>query len=304
MSKKYFYFSIVALIGIITLGYIVHHVLNNDLYKIPIQFDEAKIPLISASFEDKQYLLELDLGAADFSLNREELAKLQKIPKGLNRSEDVFGNKYEVPIYVIEHFNVQRLKWKNIIISEEDPAFDRNTLLWEDVHQTEVDGVKKSYGRIGRNILKKTNLLLDFPNNLLYACNNLTKLKKKNYHIHDWIAIPFEETDSGIIIKITTDFGLKKFVFDTGCSAIFIRSENLSEKNLFEKETEELFAYTTSKFMIGSYNFSNIKLYQLQFSDLYKDVDGFLGMNFIEDYQIYVDYKSKKIFINPMNFHL
>lgn len=297
-EKNYKAFCVIAICLSSVLVFLYMHLFcQDDCISIPVSFNGAKKPLFTAQIEKTNYVLGLDLGAYQLSLDKDELAKLKKTSQGIKQWEDGFGNKYESLSYIVPNFRIKDLKWENIKIIEEEPIFDNNTTLWKDANNKLIT-TKKTVGGIGRIILHKTNLLLDFPHSKICACNNISKLKKKNYDITNWIQVPFMETQLGMILEIDMDFGLKRLIFDTGCTVNFMQPRSIG-KEIWEKNEKGLWSYTTSKFVIGSHNFANKKLYQYEFSKLYDEVDGFLGMSFIEDYQIYIDYPNRMIYINP-----
>ena len=55
--------------------------------------------------------------------------------------------------------------------------------------------------------------------------------------------------------------------------------------------------YTTSMFEIGSKNFGSMNLYLFDITPELHEIDGVLGMDFVKNHVIYIDYKDKVLYI-------
>ena len=111
------------------------------------------------------------------------------------------------------------------------------------------------------------------------------------------LRVPFEMTSLGITLDIQTAQGEKKFLVDTGATITAIRS---SQRYLEESQQDfrELKYLTTSQFIIGGKDFGPMALYLLDITPEMKEIDGILGMTFLNDHIVYIDFRKKMLYLS------
>ncbi len=149
-------------------------------------------------------------------------------------------------------------------------------------------------GRLGRDFFAGKNIFMDFNHRVLIICSELKDIRKEGYEIKNLITVPFKNTSDGIVLEIETDMGKKKFVLDTGTTVSVIRTENLNKVPIQQKEGTPI--TKTSKFIIGGIDFGWRELYLLDISREFK-IDGLLGMDFLKDHMVYLDFTKKTVYI-------
>ena len=243
--------------------------------RIPITFTKCVDPMIDVCLEDKIHSLKLDLGSSfPFSLRREVLANTHKAKYGSSKWRDFKGTKYESNAYAIPEIKIGNLKFAHVIVNENSEDFYNNVTL----SGPPLEGT----GTIGLPILKKYNLFLDFPHSAVYASRDHRLLQEAGLLSENLLIIPFAFHPDGILLFIETDEGTYRLVLDTGATRTVIRSPHSA------------FA---EKFCVAGHNFGGRPIMPLDVSPTF-DFDGYLGMDFLCEYPVFIDYLNKAIFID------
>lgn len=246
--------------------------------RIPITFTERSDPVIDVLLEHEVYPMKLDLGNFfSFSLGREILTKISKTKYGTSRWHDFRGKQYESPIYTIPEIRIGNLTFFNVFINQDSEEFHANTTL--------IGAPLQLPGVIGLSILRKYNLLLDFPHSAIYACKDLSSLQDIRLFSHHLLAIPFTAHPDGIIFSVETDTGTHRLMLDTGATTLAIRAPHPS---------------STKKFSIMGHDFGAHFVMPIDLNTQF-DFDGLLGMDFLHKYSIFIDYFNKIVFIDLQN---
>jgi hypothetical protein len=275
-----------------------HSISAKGLYaRIPIQFI-GNNALIEVEIEGGKYPVKLDLGAscqfAFFSDALETLCEKKFIE--FITTTDVKGNQYKVKNYLIPHIKTKNFKCENVNVLEESRDFVRKgAVLWQsdDKIKTEIPFV----GRIGRNCFMANNLFIDFPNSMVFVTSGIDQLKMDHWRVCDLFETSFEMGLWGIILSIETDLGVKRFVLDTGANVSILRESHL-KRSLMQEAAPGRQIFTTEKFVMGGQDFGPFDLSVFEIASSV-DADGYLGLDFLKEHAIYLDFKNNKAFIGP-----
>lgn len=267
---------------------------------IPVKFStSAHTPHIDVEIEGVLYPLLVDTGAGgQLYLQSHTLEKLNKTPCGTVFWTNAQGKEYEVNNYVVPMIKIQTGVLKNIQVREEpvDHLLHGGT-LWASWEMTDQEKLDEKIGSIGQGILTTTNFLFDFPHNVMYACSHLSNLKREGYQVDRFLNVPFEMTATGIVLKVETDLGPKRLLLDTGATFSLLKASELKDQPLKE-EAPGLKAYPNSKSIIGGHNFGPLPFYYFESMQLFDDIDGILGMDFLRKHAFYLDYGRSMLSIS------
>ena len=260
---------------------------------LPIQLSSGyQIPCTSIEIEGNTYEVEIDLGTKmAVSLHKNILENMQKEPHGTSRRMDFRGNKYETPVYLISHVRVGNQLLKKIQTREEASDFCTQGCIVAE-SKTNVANA----GRIGRDFFQDKNIFMDLNNCVFIACNGVKDLKKWNYKIDHLTPIPFRSTSGGIFFDIETDIGVQRFELDTGSTLSMIRASDYKE-GTSTRQCSGLSVMETSKFVMNGIDFGHRDLYLIDISPALDDMDGVLGMDFLKEYIVYLDFGKKMAYI-------
>jgi hypothetical protein len=243
--------------------------------RIPITFASRGSPTIDVSIEDNTYPLELDLGSSfPFSLCEGALQNIRKISHGTVEWGDFRGQRYESPAYKISKIKIGNLTFDNMLIRQNREDFHINATL--------DNAPLQPTGIIGLPILEKYNLFLDFQHFAIYACSNYLTLQQAGLLSHNFLTLPFTLHRDGILLSVETDTGVYRLILDTGATHTAIRHPHPN---------------STMRFRLMGYDFGPRSIIPVDFSSQY-DFDGCLGLDFLREYPIFIDYTNQQILLD------
>lgn len=242
--------------------------------RIPVTFLKGD-PTIDVSVEGRIYPAKLDLGSSiAFAFRNEILQNMRKFKYGTAVWHDFRGEKYESALYVVPEIRINNLKFVRALAKQDRDDFHDNVTMRGDP--------SRPIGVIGMPILEKYNLLLDFAHLSIYASSDRFALQDAGILSQSLLAIPFTSHPDGIILSVETDVGIHRLMLDTGATSIAIRAPHPS---------------STSRFSILQYDFGEQSVVPIDLSSQF-EFDGFLGMDFLRKYPIFIDYSSKLVYID------
>jgi hypothetical protein len=294
MEKKYSLFGVGVLFILISCFYWKNHVSETACKRIPIRFSPSKIPIFDVVIEGTTYPLGLDLGSK-FPLSLEPAVLKNISKKRLGKSEwfDGKGNYYTSRSYLIPEIDICGFLLKNITVRENLNNYQAVTTMW---HAKDDPLEPENLGVLGRPLLEKANLCLDLSHNAFFICSDLEMLQRKGICPKVLVKTPFEIYAGMMTLPIETDFGKKHFVLDTGCTVTLIRSSLVQNQDC-QNDWRELPFCTTSSFAINGKNFGSQDLYLFDLDPHVQKMEGVLGMDFLKEHVIYIDYPNKAIYI-------
>ncbi len=268
--------------------------------KLPVNLSFCNTPIVEVVIENRVCPLMFDLGSKfDLTLDGEFLRKINAEECDSVEWKNWKGTPFEAKSFVIPNVNIGGLLWSNVIASEEIQEDKAGSLLWNDDPKKNKDD--DYIGKIGCPILEKTNLCLDFYDRSIYCCKSLKLLQKMAICPNDMVKIPFRVENKHIIVQAQTDIGSLELVLDTGATLSMIKSKSDQEVPL-QKDQRGFYFYQASHFSLAGKNFGKLKILVFdEFLDC-KEIDGILGMNFLENHIVYIDYPNRCIYVGDCHF--
>lgn len=285
MKKKGAFLTLLFAVALFSYYSILYF--RSYYFLVPIELvNSYQIPCTSIEIEGNRYQVEIDLGTKmALSLHKEVLDKVRKNLCGTSRRMDFRGNKYETPLYSISNVKIGSVLLNKVKTREESSEFaGKEAILLECKNE-------QNAGRIGRDFFTDKNIFMDFSHRILIVCSQLKDIEKEGYEMKRLTSTPFKVTSDGIILEIETDLGKQKFVLDTGTTVSAIRSRDLNNNSLKQS------SIGTSKFVINGTDFGSRELYLLDISQEFNEIDGLLGMDFLKDHLVYLDFNKKTAYI-------
>ncbi|MES2122556.1 MAG: hypothetical protein V4492_07255 [Chlamydiota bacterium] len=264
--KKRIGFAIVLIAGLSTI-------LCWQLFDSPatynrvfVSLDSGNIPFTEVEIQGHSYPLKLNLGSEfPLCLSKTILEQLKKKDAGKVR----VATGSEVRSYRLKEVTIGKLTFKDVLAVE---AMD----------ESEV-------GVIGRPLLIKHNLLLDFRKSTLIMCNRFKDIERVGYGREDWVQVPLTLGPGGVVLSIETDLGTTRFSLGTTTGKTLIKSLSTQVEPPY---------LTTRTFRIGNDEFGSPKLYPYPITvDTSSEVDGILGMDFLYRHLVYIDFENQCVYI-------
>lgn len=252
-----------------------------------------RIPLlVSHSNQNKKEKLNfiIDTGS-NISLIRENLFMTNGTPKKIQLKS--LSGQMEKEI----------IELKLNLFDEQEKLIFENSIF----HSLSMDSKFNFDGIIGNNILEKFDLFLELPENIF-----LIKQKQNKIYLKDFNKINFELIEGHIVLPIKLNHFQCKFILDTGAGLSYLNSKKAKDLNLniggnasfidlsgALKET----IYHTGENLCVDENICQKKIDLLSGNSMEDflsedgDLDGILGVNWIDKYSILIDYQNKILYI-------
>jgi hypothetical protein len=222
----------------------------------------------------------------------------------------VRGRTYESDVYELPKIRIGELSIFPVPAAEESSEFLKDATL----KQKEGERSSDDSGKLGLYVFKSFNLLLDCAHFFLAACDSLDTLRKQGCSISTFVEAPLLLDRHSIDFEVMTQAGPLRCMLDTGCTG------NMLNKNVeasdqdhmlidlahlhgkppeFNPENKDLLVcnledeWEADPFQINGTEFGPVSFVKMQ-SPL--GLDAVLGMEFIEDHLIFIDFSNKKIY--------
>ena len=269
---------------------------NKNYSRIPVVFGPANTPKTEVEIQGKKHLLDIDFGCKfQLVLNNDILSGLKKEPHGTLQERDATGNTYSSSAYQIKKIQIGNRVFNDVIVKETNKDYVLNAVLYSE--QDDKNSVfNDKFGVIGRALLEKMNLLLDFQNSVIIKCDNINDLEQIGYYVNKLTPSSFEVGRTGFILSINTTIGKIRLSLDTGSTVSIIRSSAVKE-DVHKKQEFGLSYINTPIFEIGNRDFGRMNLYLHDITPELHEIDGLLGMDFLKNHVIYIDRKNKMIYV-------
>jgi hypothetical protein len=150
--------------------------------------------------------------------------------------------------------------------------------------------MNRKNGIIGCGFFKDLQIVLDHKRQRIFVATTETAFNQVGYDVNSWPLLTHTKTDEGFVVNAELDGKLFRLMLDTGSSHTVIRSSILNPTDLHE--TPKLLPIKYFKvadkdsiaFDIVSFNFEQPDT-----------VDGFLGIDFLAQQVLFIDFKNNII---------
>ena len=292
--KKYFYFTFILAI------LIYFYLCNFNIHRIPLNFYSFhNKPLMKAEIEGVKYSLLVDTGSSnDLGIHEKKINKIFKKQFLDTKSlMDLKGDVYSVKRFLVPSASIGNLSIKKVTIQEETSSFFENAgLLWTDSlnpvsHNKKYECID---GSIGRSIFFDWVSFFNFRDQVIFLTTNINEMKK-NCNINQFISVPLIINKYGINITLETDFGMKRFILDTGANLSVLQESQITKEN-----AKEIFPgrwqCITNQLKTESHDFGNWPFWLYEFCPE-AEFDGILGVDFFKKHLIIFDFQNQTAYI-------
>lgn len=301
MRRRLFVTAVIGFCGIAALAYWWRvHPISED--SIPVVWTASETPAVEAMIEGKPCFLTLSSASKYFlSLDENGVAFLtDKTPCGITTWRDPKGNSYESPSLHVKKVRVGSLEFLDVIAQGIYKKDAQNTILWESPNYKKDDWPETS-GSLGRPFLAKTNLLLDLGHDRIIVANCKDSLKKYGVDLDAMKKIPLEPDERGIIVKINTGIGPLRFDINTAATTSVVRPSLVLATDYAARlrKDQRGLTYFVTDFVVGATTIGRHEdIYLLEMSDEMTWMDGYLGVDFLKQHVVYIDYQDKTVYIS------
>ena len=253
--------------------------------------DKYNLPLIMINYQGEKIQMILDTGS-NIALHL-PMDLINKIPNKIENSEkirsvDLLGNITEIKSFVIDRLSLNSFVFNNVKVAE----YKKWGLIISSDQTNKSENTNEDKYVIGLGLFDGYVLTINYPESNITISNDISTYLNPN-----WIAIPFDLNDEGLVVKLSDGVKNYRMVLDTGATVSIIKEESLSP--------------FTSKLTVPENNFRYISLEMKGIaSDKVKAIiidslpdefqsDGLLGSNFFLENIVKIDFKNKQMWIQP-----
>ncbi len=265
---------------------------------IPIEkYSDSHIPCICLKIEDKIFSVSIDLGFRGYlCLFKNAIDQIsEKILVGTDEKYGFRGNKHSHPVYLIPQIEIGNATFSKIPILEETEEIRKEAVITENEEQILFF---EEQGKLGWEIFTLFNLLLDYKNATIAFCNSDEMLKKQGYPISEWAKAPLFLEDGFVEFTAETENGPLRCILDSGCTV------NILNMQVEGKECDLLldpkYQIQRQSLKVGDSEFGPV-IFRPMPVNLPVHVEAFLGMEFIKEHTIFIDFQNKMVYISPKN---
>jgi len=292
---------------------------NEKGHFVPLKisgFSRCNNPQIEVEIENHLISSEIDLGwRGGIALPSAILHNLcNKTYIGRYPSCGLKGRIYESDVYDLPHIHFGKMKIFPMRVKEENLEFLEDSIL----KKGKQDIPENDQGRVGWQVFKPFNVLLDCEHFAVVMCDSLATLKEQGFPIDSFIEAPLLLDRDSIDFEVITEAGPLRCVLDTGATWNLlnkdIQNQNQShriidldhlneEAPVFNLENENLLSFNpedrwdAKTFQINGNEFGPVNFIKMK-SPL--GLDAIIGMEFIDNHLIFIDFRNEKIYFSKL----
>ena len=259
-----------------------------------LTFDSKyNLPLIMMDFQGEKITMTLDTGSkialhlpmdlinkiANKTENSEKIRTID-LSAGVTELKSFIVNKLELNSFTFNKVQVVEYKDWGLVISS-DPTIDNS----------EDSNAFKAV--IGLKLFDNYVLTINYPeSNLTITDDTSTDLNA------NWVAIPFDLNDEGLVVTLSDGIKNYKMVLDTGATVSLIKQQSLSPESIKISVPEDDFK-SISLDVNNVANDSVLPIIIDSFPNEFQS-DGLLGADFLSKNRVKIDFKNKQMWIQPV----
>ena len=254
--------------------------------------DKYNLPLIMINYQGEKIQMILDTGS-NIALHL-PMDLINKIPNKMENSEkirsvDLLGNITEIKSFVIDRLSLNSFVFNNVKVAE----YKKWGLIISSDQTNKSDNTNEDKYVIGLGLFDGYVLTINYPESNITISNDISTYLNPN-----WIAIPFDLNDEGLVVKLSDGIKNYRMVLDTGATVSIIKEESLSPFTSILTVPENNFRYISLEMKgIASDKVKAIIIDSLP--DEFQS-DGLLGTDFFSKNRVKIDFRNKKMWIQPV----
>ena len=253
--------------------------------------DKYNLPLIMINYQGEKIQMILDTGS-NIALHL-PMDLINKIPNKMENSEkirsvDLLGNITEIKSFVIDRLSLNSFVFKNVKVAE----YKKWGLIISSDQTNKSENTNEDKYVIGLGLFDDYVLTINYPESNITISNDISTYLNPN-----WIAIPFDLNDEGLVVKLSDGVKNYRMVLDTGATVSIIKEKSLSP---FSKKLT-IPKYNLKYTALEMADLDSVKVEAIIIDSL-PDVfepDGILGSNFFLENIVKIDFKNKQMWIQP-----
>ncbi|MBU6447117.1 MAG: hypothetical protein KGQ49_06940 [Verrucomicrobia bacterium] len=209
-----------------------------------------------------------------------------KISHGSTKMYGIRGTKYEENLFTVPCIQIGPLSFYEPQLHEYRETLKSDSLIVS--NHSEISPPEP--GMLGWQLFGQTNLLLDLKNSQIAFCDSVATLKKQGYNIEQCMRAPLLLKRGLVEFKAQTSQGPLLCMLDTGASWNIINRDIKEETDAYNVVTYPIFKIH-AKSNLGPIAFHPYPI------KLPVHVEAILGMEFFEEYCVFLDFYENYIYV-------
>ena len=254
--------------------------------------DKYNLPLIMINYQGEKIQMILDTGS-NIALHL-PMDLINKIPNKMENSEkirstDLSGSVTELRSFIIDKLVLNSFTFNNVQVVEYK---DWGLYISSDQTNNSED-TNEDKPVIGLGLFDDYVLTINYPeSNITISDDIATNLTPQ------WIAIPFDLNDEGLVVNLSDGIKNYKMVLDTGATVSLIKQQSLSPESITISDPEDNFK-SISLDVNNVANDSVLPIIIDSFPNEFQ-ADGLLGADFLSKNRVKIDFKNKQMWIQSV----
>ena len=255
--------------------------------------DKYNLPLIMMDFQGEQIAMTLDTGSK-IALHL-PMDLINKIPNKTENSEkirsiDLSGGVTELKSFIVNKLELNSFTFNKVQVVEYK---DWGLVISSDPTIDDSEDTDEDKPVIGLGLFDGYVLTINYPeSNLTLSDDTSTDLNP------NWVAIPFDLNDEGLVVTLSDGIKNYKMVLDTGATVSLIKQQSLSPESIKISDPEDNFK-SISLDVNNVANDSVLPIIIDSFPNEFQS-DGLLGADFLSKNRVKIDFKNKQMWIQPV----
>ncbi|MBI0104123.1 aspartyl protease family protein [Gilliamella sp. W8145] len=255
--------------------------------------DKYNLPLIMMDFQGEQIAMTLDTGSK-IALHL-PMDLINKIPNKTENSEkirsiDLSGGVTELKSFIVNKLELNSFTFNKVQVVEYK---DWGLVISSDPNIDDSEDTDEDKPVIGLGLFDGNVLTINYPeSNITISDDTSTDLNP------NWVAIPFDLNDEGLVVTLSDGIKNYKMVLDTGATVSLIKQQSLSPESIKISDPEDDFK-SISLDVNNVANDSVLPIIIDSFPNEFQS-DGLLGADFLSKNRVKIDFKNKQMWIQPV----
>ena len=256
--------------------------------------DKYNLPLIMMDFQGEKIAMTLDTGSK-IALHL-PMDLINKIPNKTENSEkirsiDLSGGVTELKSFIVNKLELNSFIFNNVQVVEYK---DWGLFISSDPMDNDNSEDSSAFKAvIGLKLFDNYVLTINYPeSNLTISDDTSTDLNP------NWVAIPFDLNDEGLVVTLSDGIKNYKMVLDTGATVSLIKQQSLSPESIKISDPEDNFK-SISLDVNNVANDSVLPIIIDSFPNEFQS-DGLLGADFLSKNRVKIDFKNKQMWVQPV----
>ena len=256
--------------------------------------DKYNLPLIMMDFQGEKIAMTLDTGSK-IALHL-PMDLINKIPNKTENSEkirsiDLSGGVTELKSFIVNKLELNSFTFNKVQVVEYK---DWGLVISSDPMDNDNSEDSNAFKAvIGLKLFDNYVLTINYPeSNITISDDTSTDLNP------NWVAIPFDLNDEGLVLTLSDSIKNYKMILDTGATVSLIKQQSLSPESIKISDPEDNFK-SISLDVNNVANDSVLPIIIDSFPNEFQ-ADGLLGADFLSKNRVKIDFKNKQMWIQPV----